>query len=84
MIRSEPVERYIVYRTNQNTDMHLINAKIHEVRNDRSYILSGTISKSPRTIMGGHIIFEISENGAHIECTAFEPNKRFQAHYQAN
>ena len=78
MIRSEPVERYLVYRTNQNTDMHLINATIHEVRNDRSYILSGTISKSPRTIMGGHIIFGLSENGAHIECTAFEPTKGFR------
>ncbi len=78
MIKSEPVERHIVYKTNQNTDMHLINAKIHEVRNDRSYILSGMVSKPPRTITGGHIIFGLSENGAHIECTAFEPTKGFR------
>ena len=78
MIKREPVERHIVYKTNQNTDMHLINAKIHEVSNDRSYILSGMVSKSPRTIMGGHIIFGLSENGAHIECTAFEPTKGFR------
>jgi tRNA(Ile2)-agmatinylcytidine synthase len=78
MIKSEHVERYIVYKTNQNTDMHLINAKIHEVRNDRSYILSGMVSKSPRTITGGHIIFGLSENGTHIECAAFEPTKGFR------
>lgn len=78
MIKSEPVERYIVYRTNQNTDMHLINAKIQDVKNDRSYILSGSISKSPRTITGGHIIFGLSEDGAYIECAAFEPTKGFR------
>ncbi len=79
MIKSEPVERHIVYKTNQNTDMHLINAKIQDVGNDRSYILSGIVSKSPRTITGGHTIFGLSENGTHIECAAFEPTKGFRS-----
>ncbi|MCX9083915.1 MAG: tRNA(Ile)(2)-agmatinylcytidine synthase [Candidatus Methanoperedens sp.] len=78
MIGSEPIERHIVYRTNQNTDMHLIPAKIHEVQEDRSYILDGVVSKAPKTIIGGHIIFEISENGSSIECVAFEPTKGFR------
>ena len=78
MIRSEPVERHIVYKTNQNTDMHLIRAKIHEVRDDRSYILEGIISKPPKTITGGHIIYELAENGSSIECAAFEPTKGFR------
>jgi len=78
MIKSEPIERHVVYRTNQNTDMHLIPAKIHEVQEDRSYILDGIVSKAPKTITGGHIIFELSENGAAIECVAFEPTKGFR------
>jgi tRNA(Ile2)-agmatinylcytidine synthase len=78
MIKSEPIERHVVYQTNQNTDMHLIPAKIHEVQEDRSYILDGIVSRSPKTITGGHIIFEISENGASIECVAFEPTKGFR------
>jgi len=78
MIVSEPIERHIVYRTNQNTDMHLIPAKINEVQDDRSYILDGIVSKAPKTITGGHIIFELSENGASIECVAFEPTKGFR------
>lgn len=78
MIKSEPIERHIVYRTNQNTDMHLIPAKIHEVQEDRSYILKGTVSKTPKTITGGHIIYELLENGASIECVAFEPTKGFR------
>jgi tRNA(Ile2)-agmatinylcytidine synthase len=78
MIRSEPIERHVVYRTNQNTDMHLIPAKIHEVHEDRSYILDGIVSKTPKTIIGGHIIFELSEGSASIECVAFEPTKGFR------
>ena len=78
MIKSEPIERHVVYRTNQNTDMHLIPAKIHEVQEDRSYILDGTVSRSPNTITGGHIIFELSEDDACIECVAFEPTKGFR------
>lgn len=78
MIRSEPIDRLVVYRTNQNTDMHLIPAKIHEVQEDRSYILDGIVSKSPKTRTGGHIIFGLSENGACIECMAFEPTKGFR------
>lgn len=78
MIKSENVFMQVVYKTNQNTDMHLIKAKIHEVKDDRSYILSGMVSKSPKTIIGGHIIFELSENGTCIECAAFEPTKSFR------
>ncbi len=78
MIKSEPVERYVVYKTNQNTDMHLINAKISEVQNDRSYILDGKVTILPKTIEGGHVIFSVSENGAALECAAFEPTKGFR------
>lgn len=78
MIKSEPVERFVVYRTNQNTDMHLVNAKIGEVREDRSYIISGVVSKPPEIITGGHIIFEISDDEKSINCTAFEPTKGFR------
>ncbi|NJD54480.1 MAG: DUF1743 domain-containing protein [Candidatus Methanoperedens sp.] len=78
MIKSEPVERHVIFKTNQNTDMHLIRANIHEAEEDRSYILEGIVSKPPKTITGGHIIFEISENGASIECAAFEPTKGFR------
>lgn len=79
MIKSEPVERYVVYKTNQNTDMHLIPAKINEVQDDRSYILEGTVSMPPKTIEGGHVIFELAENGASLECAAFEPTKGFRS-----
>ncbi len=79
MIKSEPVERYIVYKTNQNTDMHLIKAKIDKVLDDRSYILKGKVAKPPKTIEGGHMIFEITDGCATLECAAFEPTKGFRS-----
>ena len=76
-INSEPVERYVVYRTNQNTDMHLVQAKITEVKDDRSYVLDGIVSSPPGTIEGGHVIFELTD-GMSLECAAFEPTKGFR------
>ncbi len=78
LIKSEPVERHVVYMTNQNTDMHLIHACISEVLDDRSYILKGSIIKSPKTIEGGHVIFEIANGRSALECAAFEPTKGFR------
>jgi tRNA(Ile2)-agmatinylcytidine synthase len=82
MIKSEPVERYVVYKTNQNTDMHLLPSKINEVLDNRSYILKGKVKSAPKIIPGGHVIFELEDdgkdNGAVIECAAFEPTKGFR------
>ncbi|MCZ7399327.1 MAG: tRNA(Ile)(2)-agmatinylcytidine synthase [Candidatus Methanoperedens sp.] len=82
MIKSEPVERYVVYKTNQNTDMHLMPAEINEVLDNRSYILNGKVKSAPKIISGGHVIFELEDdgkdNGAVIECAAFEPTKGFR------
>lgn len=80
MIRSEPIERFAVYMTNQGTDMHLLPAaNIAEVRNLHSYRLEGTVSAVPRTICGGHVFFPIQdEKGDKIDCAAFEPTKNFR------
>ncbi|MFZ3058566.1 MAG: tRNA(Ile)(2)-agmatinylcytidine synthase [Candidatus Methanoperedens sp.] len=82
MIKSEPVERYVVYKTNQNTDMHLMPAEINEVLDNRSYILNGKVKSAPKIIPGGHVIFELEDggkdNGAVIQCAAFEPTKGFR------
>ena len=78
VVRSEPVERHVVYMTTQNTDMHLTAARIGGVLDCRSYILEGTVSAPPKTIGGGHVILEIADGGAAIECAAFEPTKGFR------
>jgi len=57
MIRSEPVERRIIFKTNQGTDAHLMEGKMASLKDGRSYILGGLVSAPPRTIEGGHVIF---------------------------
>ena len=78
LIKSEPLERYVVYITNQNTDMHLMKSKISEVLDFRSYILEGSVTKPPRTMEGGHVFLEIGDSTSAIECVAFEPTKGFR------
>jgi tRNA(Ile2)-agmatinylcytidine synthase len=78
MIKCEPVERAVLYRTNQGTDMHLIEAEISEARNWRSYKLIGIVSKEPRTIEGGHVIFSIAKGENEIDCAAYQPTRQFR------
>ncbi len=42
MLKTEPVERSIIFRTNQGTDMHLLCGTIADAQDDRSYVLKGT------------------------------------------
>lgn len=80
MIKSEPVERFLVYRTNQGTDMHLLPVThVSEIQDMHSYRLEGTVLEAPKTISGGHVIFSIrDEAGDKIDCAAFEPTKNFR------
>ncbi len=79
-IRSEQVERAVLFMTNQGTDMHLVRSTIDRTRGGRSYILRGVVSSAPRTIHGGHVIFKIADpqSGSGIDCAAFEPTKNFR------
>lgn len=79
-IRAEPVERFAVYRTNQGTDMHLLPAQsIAEIKDMHSYMLEGTVSVTPKTLEGGHVIFAVRDREeAEIDCAAFEPTKNFR------
>ena len=80
MVKSEPVERSVIYRTNQGTDMHLIPVKgIADIKEMHSYIIEGTVAGLTRTIKGGHVIFPICDDaGVHIDCAAYEPTKNFR------
>jgi tRNA(Ile2)-agmatinylcytidine synthase len=74
----EPIERYIIYKTNQATDAHLISAKIKDLKPLNSAIISGQVSETPRTIIGGHIIFSLNDSTGEINCAAYEPTRDFR------
>lgn len=74
----EPVSKYVIFRTNQHTNFHFEKvASVSEVRDYSSVILEGEVVKIPYTIRGGHLFFEL-ENQGQIICCAFEPTKGFR------
>ncbi|AEH59939.1 domain of unknown function DUF1743 [Methanosalsum zhilinae DSM 4017] len=80
MIRSEPFERSALYKTNQGTDMHIIQEdSISQMQDMHSYSLMCTVISVPETIQGGHVIFSVSDKHDHeLKCAAYEPTKNFR------
>jgi tRNA(Ile2)-agmatinylcytidine synthase len=74
----EPIERVIIYKTNQGTDEHLRRMRICEVRPYLSVIVEGTVCRAPKVIAGGHLIFSIEDGTGKIDCAAYEPTRQFR------
>jgi tRNA(Ile2)-agmatinylcytidine synthase len=78
LIESEPWERRVLYKTNQGTDAHILDAEVRELLENQSYRLRGRVADLPWTIEGGHLFFSLRLDGATISCSAFEPTKGFR------
>lgn len=78
VITLEPVERAIIFKTNQGTDEHLRRAKIYEAKPNWSVIVDGVVCSAPRIIAGGHVIFRIKDGTGEIDCAAYEPTRQFR------
>lgn len=74
----EPIERFVVYKTNQGTDEHLRRAKVVEVKPYWSVIVEGEVSSAPKIIPGGHVIFSMRDKTGKIDCAAYEPTRQFR------
>jgi tRNA(Ile2)-agmatinylcytidine synthase len=70
----EPVDRWVIFRSNQGTDAHLqrINA-LSEAKPYGSIIAKGTVSRNPQLIPVRHIVFAIKDATAEVDCAAYEP-----------
>ena len=70
----EPIERWLIFRSNQGTDAHLtrINA-ISDLMPYSSVIAKAIVSKKPRVVPLRHVIFSIKDGTAEIDCAAYEP-----------
>ena len=74
VVSEEPVERWVIFRTNQGTDAHLRRTvSISEVKPYNPVIVSGEVSEAPKIIKGGHVIFKIRDETGQIDCAAYEP-----------
>lgn len=78
MIKSEMVNCWMIFVTNQGTDDHLERKKISEIDDYESVIIEGVVSKPVSTIQGGHVIFNIKDPTGCVDCAAYEPTKQFR------
>ncbi len=75
MVRvGEPIERWVIFRTNQGTDAHLNRVdKLTRIRPYNSVIAKGTLTSNPKTVPTRHVIFTIEDGSAQVDCAAYEP-----------
>ena len=75
----EPVPLAVVYRTNQHTDQHLkpIN-NLKEAYPYRSIKIYAQVSTKPRRILGGHVLFKITDGSDEIDVAAYQPTGGFR------
>jgi tRNA(Ile2)-agmatinylcytidine synthase len=75
----EPVDRWVIFRTNHGTDAHFQNIPMKKpIEPDRPAVLTGTVSGLPRRISGGHVFFTLLHRAGRSDCAAFEPTGRFR------
>lgn len=76
-IRTEEIERWVVFLTNQGTDDHVIRNPRVLVSN-QSYMLRGRIASRARHIVGGHVFIDMETGQGTMQCGAYEPSKEFR------
>jgi tRNA(Ile2)-agmatinylcytidine synthase len=75
-VRSEPIDRWMLFRTNQATGDHLVARTARELVRYRSAIVEGTLGGPAETLAGGHVRFDLRDAGGELlPCIAFEPTK---------
>ncbi|MFN4337149.1 MAG: DUF1743 domain-containing protein [Candidatus Nitrosocaldus sp.] len=70
----EPLEGYMLFRSNQGTDAHLAN--MLDASNLKAYTsgyLCGTVASEPVTIEGGHTFFALDCSRGRVLCAVYEP-----------
>ena len=70
----EPVERWVIFRTNQGTDAHLKRVeKLSQIKPYHPIIARGIVSTSPKIIPRRHVVFSIMDESGQVDCAAYEP-----------
>lgn len=70
----EPVERWVIFRTNQGTDAHLRRVdKLSQIRLYNPVIVRGIVAENPKIIPRKHVIFSVKDESGQVDCAAYEP-----------
>ncbi len=71
-VKGERPERWLIFETNQGTDDHVTRGRPGEPFTTVDF--RGNVTSTPKTIAGGHVIFEVDGEAV----TAYEPSKQFR------
>jgi len=70
----EPVERWMIFRSNQGTDAHLTHVKtLNQIQPYSSIVIKGTVSRNPQIVPLRHVVFAIKDGNVEVDCAAYEP-----------
>lgn len=69
----EPLERWVIYKTNQATDAHIVNRKIKDLKIYDTGVLEGIVTEDAKMIKGGHVFFKINDGTGETICAVFSP-----------
>jgi tRNA(Ile2)-agmatinylcytidine synthase len=70
----EPIERWVIFRTNQGTDAHLKRIdKLNKIKPYRPVIARGFVDSEPKIVPRRHVVFSIKDESGHVDCAAYEP-----------
>lgn len=74
MIRAlEPIERWVVFRTNHGTDAHLKRVgTIKNIKPCHPAIVSGAVVSVPKLVPRRHRVFTIKDETGEVDCAAYE------------
>ncbi len=76
----EPVERWMICRSNQGTNLHYSDPiKVSEIEPYNPAVVKGKVDSVPETIEGGHVFFRLKDETGAVDCAAFEPTGSFRA-----
>ena len=75
----EPVERWVIFRTNQGTDAHLGEpVKLEAAKPYMPIVAVVEVASKPRTIPGGHVILRVRDETGEMDAAAYEPTGSFR------
>lgn len=79
VLANEPIDRVMLFKTNQGTDAHLTrHRRISELRPHASSVVIGRVETEIRVLRGGHLVFTLSDETGMVECAAYEPSGSFR------
>jgi len=76
-LRTERMERWAAFLTNQGTDDH-ITRNAQELIGNSSYEIEGIVNSSAKRIQGSHSFIDIDTSYGRMTCAAYEPSKEFR------